>query len=96
MTGAQAVQISESDEPTPVFIPGGGGLGPLTQRVTDLETVDDTQNGRLSALELASGDPAAVQTQIDESISAHVNAVAPHPVYDDLPSLTLLFENGLI
>lgn len=32
----------------------------------------------------------------DAVILAHINDVTPHPVYDDLPSLTLLFENGLI
>jgi len=26
----------------------------------------------------------------------HVESNAPHPAYDDLPSLTLLFENGLV
>ena len=27
---------------------------------------------------------------------AHVEDPTPHPVYDDLPSLTILFENGII
>lgn len=26
----------------------------------------------------------------------HLSDTTPHPAYDDLPSLTLLFENGLI
>ena len=26
----------------------------------------------------------------------HIQDVTPHPTYDDIPSLTLLFENGLI
>ena len=26
----------------------------------------------------------------------HVNADEPHPAYDDMASLTLIFENGLI
>ena len=27
---------------------------------------------------------------------AHLADETPHPVYDDIPSLTLLFENGLM
>lgn len=30
------------------------------------------------------------------SLEAHENSETPHPAYDDIPSLTLLFENGLI
>lgn len=26
----------------------------------------------------------------------HIDSPAPHPVYDDLPSLKLIFENGII
>lgn len=29
-------------------------------------------------------------------LAAHVADTTPHPAYDDLPSLTLLFQNGLI
>lgn len=32
----------------------------------------------------------------DASLVAHINSTSPHPHYDDLPSLTLLFENGII
>lgn len=31
-----------------------------------------------------------------ESLAAHIAAESPHPAYDDMPSLTLQFENGLI
>lgn len=37
-----------------------------------------------------------VQEMIDDSIDVHVEAVEPHPAYDDLPSLSLIFENGLV
>jgi hypothetical protein len=30
------------------------------------------------------------------AINAHIADATPHPAYDDLPSLTLLLENGLI
>jgi hypothetical protein len=29
-------------------------------------------------------------------LAAHVADTTPHPVYDDMPSLSLLFQNGLI
>lgn len=41
-------------------------------------------------------DLGLVQTMIDTTVQVHVVAPEPHPVYDDLPSLRLLFENGLI
>jgi hypothetical protein len=31
-----------------------------------------------------------------DSLDEHVNSETPHPAYDDMPSLELLFENGLI
>lgn len=30
------------------------------------------------------------------AIAAHIADETPHPTYDDSPSITLLFENGLI
>lgn len=41
-------------------------------------------------------DPVTVQVMINDSVAEHVQAAQPHPYYDDLPSLTLLFENGLV
>lgn len=32
----------------------------------------------------------------EDDLTAHINDATPHPTYDDLPSLNLLFENGLI
>lgn len=34
--------------------------------------------------------------QLASTVQAHIISTQPHPVYDDLPSLTLLFENGLM
>lgn len=30
------------------------------------------------------------------ALSNHIGDNTPHPVYDDMPSLTLLFNNGLV
>lgn len=32
----------------------------------------------------------------DEELLAHINSLTPHPVYDDGPSLTLLYENAKV
>lgn len=34
--------------------------------------------------------------EVDDRFSAHVNDESPHPAYDDLPDLTLIFENRLV
>lgn len=39
------------------------------------------------------GPPGPMDTT---AINAHIADPTPHPSYDDLPSLTLLFENGII
>lgn len=32
----------------------------------------------------------------DVALAAHVASLTPHPAYDDIPSLVLRFENGLV
>ena len=32
----------------------------------------------------------------EPALAAHLIDPTPHPVYDEMPSLTLIFENGLI
>jgi hypothetical protein len=80
--------------PTPVGDPA------LAARVGALEVSDAEQDDRLLALELSGGgggiDPDAVQELIDDTVAVHVAAPEPHPAYDDIPSLTLLFQNGLV
>lgn len=50
----------------------------------------------IAELQVAAGDPDAVQELIDASLEAHINAALPHPAYDDIQSLSGLFENGLL
>mgnify|MGYP001074090410 CR=1 FL=1 len=47
-------------------------------------------------LKVAVGDPEAVEELVEGLIDVHVNDATPHPAYDDLPSFTLIFENGLV
>lgn len=59
-------------------------IGNAVQRWLDLpyinETVDNPDD--LSAVYAA--------------LSAHINSLTPHPVYDDGPSLTLLYQNAKV
>lgn len=33
---------------------------------------------------------------VPETVLSHVYAESPHPAYDDMPSLRLIFENGIV
>lgn len=60
--------------------------------------IDQVNQNTTDIANLQSGGvPAAeVQEMIDASLATHVDDPTPHPSYDtDLPSLTVLFENGL-
>jgi hypothetical protein len=65
-----------------------------------------TMDALATALPGASDDQiaAAVDEYLTENppsageplLAEHIVAPEPHPAYDDIPSLTVLFENGLI
>jgi hypothetical protein len=52
--------------------------------VVEVATIFTGANGGVTDADLAA------------AITDHVNDTSPHPVYDDMPSTTLIFENGLI
>jgi hypothetical protein len=56
----------------------------------------NTNTEAIANISAPGGDLGVVQDLIDESMDSHVGASAPHPAYDDIPSLTDLFENGLV
>jgi hypothetical protein len=61
--------------------------------------LDDDGRVPLAQLPASSGgglDETEVQAIVDDSIEVHVVTPEPHPAYDDLPSLTLIFQNGLV
>jgi hypothetical protein len=39
---------------------------------------------------------AVVETVVTDALTTHVRDERAHPTYDDLPSLALLFQNGLV
>lgn len=41
-------------------------------------------------------DLAYVDAYSGQQLQTHVNSSTPHPAYDDIQSLSLLFENGLV
>jgi hypothetical protein len=46
--------------------------------------------------EYMSENPTVTAAYVEDQISEHVASPTPHPVYDDMLDLTLIFENGLI
>lgn len=43
----------------------------------------------------AVGEPRVAEL-ISDAVGGHIVDTEPHPAYDDMPSLVLIFENGLI
>lgn len=50
----------------------------------------------IGAVNTTADDAVAGVTEIESSLETHVASETPHPQYDDLPSLALILENGLI
>ena len=64
----------------------GGGAPVSSVARTFTASLPATGNGGVGAA------PAASLAML----SAHVDSVAPHPVYDDMVDMRLIFENGLV
>jgi len=68
-------------------------------KAADQNALIDRVNENTAAIENLSvpgGDLEAVEELIEEAVDNHVNDSEPHPAYDDMPTLRLIFENGLI
>lgn len=61
------------------------------ETVAPSETVVEIQDVGLVGPPGPQGLPGDVAGEIE--LDAHVNSLTPHPVYDDGPSLSLLYEN---
>lgn len=42
------------------------------------------------------GDPGPPGPEVEEQIQEHIDSPTPHPIYDDGPSLELLYENAKV
>lgn len=62
---------------------------------TDAE-IDRVTSGAVDPDEIEDAIVAYLETHSEDLLTPHINDETPHPAYDDLPSLRLLFENGLI
>jgi len=50
----------------------------------------------LQQLQLDGVDPEALRPVVADIVDEHVESAAPHPIYDEMPDLTLIFENNLL
>ena len=92
----QVIQLDAHDDaPSVVYVPGTGSCD-LTD--ADLNEVLSGYATRdyVDAAVATGGDISGVQTLIDATVAGHRNDPTPHPVYDDLPSLALLFRSRLV
>lgn len=90
--------------PYAVYKPGQGlpdvpstGVMLTTEQLTAIQAIlDSDPRNKVRLVELVDGDPQPLpETPFEEILFAHINDSTPHPAYDDIPSLVLLFENGL-
>lgn len=84
----QVVQVDRSVVSV-VTVPGASAT-----RVDDL--LDVNAPPAVAGLLERQGDGIVRPVTRDAVLAPHIAAPEPHPAYDDLPSLRLLFENGLI
>lgn len=87
MTDVVVVTVDPDDEPHLAVVAQSDTAGPVYVPGTGGVSLTDVQ----AALQ-----PYARTAEVVAAIGDHTNADTPHPVYDDLPSLRLLYENGLI
>ncbi|GAY12022.1 hypothetical protein [Pseudonocardia sp. N23] len=86
------VEIGGGSDAVPVFVPGTAVGG--ASRLDDLLDVD-APAGSPGLLE-RQDDGRVHPVSRDDVLAPHIVAPEPHPAYDDLPDLRLIFENGLI
>jgi hypothetical protein len=83
---------------SPTAIPEGNVVGfdddndtPLVVAYTGKPAISGAH-----VVEIADAGPGPGGGIDSADLTAHIVDSTPHPAYDDLPSLTLLFQNGLI
>jgi hypothetical protein len=58
--------------------------------------IDQVNKNTTDITKIQASDLEAVTELIGDAVAEHVASPTPHPQYDDIPSLKILFENGLI
>lgn len=74
----------------------GRGIESITYVSGDLVFAMSDGSAVSTPIPASAGDIGAVQEAIDTSLDVHEVDPLPHTAYDDLPSLAVLFENGLV
>ena len=99
-TRKQLLQFLDKGTISPADL-NGSAVGEI--RLSDLGDVADDPgvDGQTLVLEGGVWTPKDLpdtgsNSYADQILDAHVHSSSPHPAYDDIPSLTLLFENGLV
>lgn len=73
-----------------------GRLIAASHQNTLIEQVNQNSADIVDLKTVPGGDVEPIKALIAESVSAHEVDSTPHPAYDDLPSLSIIFENGLV
>lgn len=92
--GSRPVQVVQLDAPSLTVVPLPGADVTAPTAIDDLTDVA-APPAAVGLLE-RQGDGIVRPVTRDAVLAPHIAAPLPHPAYDDLPSLTLLFENGLV
>jgi len=96
-SGVTAGPIVVSEGPvaaSPVVVGDGGGVVAVEQ-LSNVEAFGAAPDSVLVKGNDGKWRPRPY-VNVDQAISVHVSDSTPHPAYDDMPSLRLLYENGLI
>lgn len=102
---------TEHTEATPLWLPSWAPYvpDPTTVFVVNEQVYTETLAARDQTLAALASTESTIDSTVQEYLAAnppqvdgeailapHINSSTPHPAYDDLPSLILTFENGLI
>lgn len=85
------VRVGGTSVGGPVVAPGTGGANTELDDLVDVDA-PPAQPGVLER----QGDGLVRPVARAALLAGHVDDTTPHPAYDDMPSLVLLFENGLV
>lgn len=80
----------------PILFPGEPGVEARKGHPSKLKIGDGVTPWNELPYSPVGGSDGGSTPPTDEELLAHINSLTPHPVYDDGPSLTLLYENAKV